>query len=124
MNKKMFNGILSATPEKRYNHFLNVASDTESVYMVDCGDDNLLSPEINNIIYYLAWSEKEFAEYYLSKMYPKMKCQIVTLEIHEFCDIIKNNQVMFMIFPTDKDTWIVSSDDLYENLAFELSRIE
>lgn len=124
MNNKMFNGILSATPEKRYDHFLNVVSDAETVYMVDCGEDTLLSPEINNIIYYLAWSEKEFAEYYLSKIYPHMKCQIVAIEVHEFCEMIKTNQAMFMIFPTDKDTWIVSSNELYENLEFELSRLE
>jgi len=124
MDQKMFNGILNATSEKRYNHFLNVASDSECVWMVDCGDDNLLSPEIDGVTHYLAWSEKEFAEYYISKLPPDLKCEIVSIEVHDFCDMLKNNKTMFMIFPTDKDAWMASSDELYENLMYELARIE
>ena len=124
MNKEMFNGILNTTSDKRYNHFLNVVSDLECVWMVDCGDDTLLSPEIDGIAYYLAWSEKEFANYYIGKMFPELECEIVSIDTHDFCDMLKANETMFMIFPTDKDAWIVTSDELYQNLEYELARIE
>lgn len=124
MNKKMFEGILNASPEKRYNHFLNIVPDEELVWMVDCGNDSLLSPEIDGIIYYLVWSEKQFVEYYIEKVYPYSKFEIVSIDVHDFCDMLRLNDVMFMIFPTDKDAWVVKSNELYENLTYELSRIE
>jgi hypothetical protein len=91
--------------------------------MADCGNDNLLSPEINGIPYYLAWPEKEFAEYYI-RLLPDLRCEIISIEIHDFCDMLKKNKITFMIFPTDKNGWIVSSDELYDNLVYELARIE
>lgn len=124
MNKEMFNGILNATSEKRYQHFLNVVSDSECVWMVDCGDDNLLSPDFDGVTHYLAWSEKEFAEYYINRLLPDLKCEIISIEVHNFCDMLKNNEAMFMILPTNKDAWVISSDELYQNLIYELARIE
>ena len=110
--------------KKRYNHFLNIVPDEELVWMVDCGNDSLLSPEIDGIIYYLVWSEKQFVEYYIEKVYPDSKFEIVSIDVHDFCDMLRLNDVMFMIFPTDKDAWVVKSNELYENLTYELSRIE
>lgn len=124
MNQKMFEGILHATSEKRYQYFLNTVSDTQMVWMADCGDNTLLSPEIDGTIYYLAWPDEEFAGYYVEKMFPDAKFQIVSIEVHDFCNMLQLNHVMFLIFPTDNDAWIVTSDELYENLSYELSRIE
>ena len=124
MRPDMFNGLLRATSEKRYRHFLSIVADSECVWMVDCGDDNLLSPEINGVAHFLAWSEREFAEYYLDKMLPDLECEIVSIEIRDFCEMLSNNRIMFMIFPTDENAWIVTSDDLYQNIAYELARIE
>jgi len=124
MRQEMFNGILNASSEKRYQHFLNETTASEYVWMVDCGNDTLLSPEVDGIVYYMAWSEKEFAEYYLKNMKPDLKCEIVSIEIHDFCHMLKTNKVMFMISATDKDAWVVSSEELCQNLEYELDRIE
>ena len=124
MTKEKFSGLLNAVSEKRYKHFLSITADSEYVWMVDCGNDNLLAFEMEGIIHYLAWSEKEFVEYYLNKLYPKLDCEIVSIEIHAFCEMLKSNKSMFMIFPTDRDTWIVSSDELSQNIEYELARIE
>ena len=124
MKPEMFNGLINATSEKRYRHFLNNAADSEIVWMVDCGNDNLLSPEIDGSAHFLAWSEKEFAEYYLKKVLPDLECEIVSIEVHTFCDMLEKNKIMFMIFPTEQDAWVVSSDELYQNIIYELARIE
>ena len=124
MRLEMFNGLLNATSEKRYKHFLSIASDSECVWMADCGNDNLLSPELGGIPHYCAWSEKEFAEYYINSMLPDLDCEIVSIEVHSFCEMLRNNNVMFMIFPTENNAWIVSSDELCQNLEYELARIE
>lgn len=124
MKQEMFNGILNAASEKRYKHFLSETADSEYVWMVDCRNDNLLTFEKDGIPHFLAWSEKEFAEYYINKFLLDLKCKVVSIEVHDFCDMLKNNKVMYMIFPTDKNAWIVSSEELYKNLEYELARIE
>jgi len=124
MKQEMFDGLLNASAQKRYDHFLSVASDQEAVWLVDCGEDNLLSPEIEGIPHLLVWSEKEFAEHYLESILYDVSHEIVAVEIHEFMELLLKNQISLMVFPTEKDAWVVKSGDLYENLLFELSRYE
>lgn len=124
MNFKMFQGILNASSEKRYNHFLTVAADSERVWMIDCGNDTLLSPEINGVVYFLVWAEEEFANYYLKNILNNDVYRSVEMEVHDFCLMLQNNDIKFLVFPNENDGWVVTSGELCQNLQYELARIE
>ena len=52
----------------------------------------------------------------------------VEMDIHEFCErceeMMNEENIRFMVFPTDKDAWIVSTEGLLNDLTEELERVE
>ena len=120
-NDMRFKGLWNTTAEKRYKHFITYTVDNEGVWLLT-SEDGYATIDIDGFIHLLAWPSKEFAIAYNEEDTP------VEIDIHEFCerceDMMNEENTRFMIFPTDKDAWIVSTQDLLNDLAEELDRVE
>ena len=120
-NDKRFEGIWNATAEKRYKHFVTYTVDYESVWLLS-DEDGYATIDVDGYIHLLVWPSKEFAVAYSEEDTP------VEMDIHEFIkrcnDMREDTNIRFMVFPTDKDAWIVSTEDLLNYLIEELGRVE
>ena len=120
-NDKRFKGLWNASAEKRYKHFVTHTVDFESVWLLS-NDDGYATIDVDGYIHLLVWPSKEFAEKYNKEDTP------VEMDIHEFCErcesMINEETIRFMVFPTDKDVWIISTEDLLNDLTEELELVE
>ena len=120
-NDKRFEGLWNATAEKRYNHFITYAVDYESAWLL-ANENGFATVDADGYIHLLVWPSKEFAEEYNKEDTP------VEMDIHEFCErceeMMNEENIRFMVFPTDKDAWIVSTEGLLNDLTEELERVE
>lgn len=120
-NEKRFEGLWNATPEKRYKHFITYTVDYESAWLLS-NEDGFTTIDVDGYIHLLVWPSKEFAVAYSEEDTP------VEMDIHEFCerceDMMNEENIRFMVFPTDKDAWIISTEDLLSDLTEELERVE
>ena len=119
--EKRFHGLLNASPEKRYRHFKNYVADRCSVWMLS-NEDGFLTIDLDGYVNLLVWPSKEFALAFDSEENP------IEIEIHDFCkrcaDIINQREIRFMVFPTVKDTYVVETQELLNDILYELSLIE
>lgn len=120
-NDKRFEGLWNATAEKRYNHFLTYTVDCESAWLL-ANEEGFATIDVDGYIHLLVWPSREFAEAYSKEDTP------VEMDIHEFCErceeMVNDENIRFMVFPTDKDAWIVSTEGLLNDLTEELGRVE
>ena len=120
-NNKHFEGLWNTTVEKRYKHFVTYTVDWESVWLLG-NDDGFATIDVDGYIHLLVWPAKEFAVAYSEEDTP------IEMDIHEFCerceDMIGEENIRFMVFPTDKDAWVISTKDLLNDLTEELERVE
>ena len=77
---------------------------------------------MDGYIHLLVWPTKEFAVAYSEEDIP------IEMDIHEFCERCENminaENIRFMVFPTDKDAWIISTENIRNDLMEELERVE
>ena len=120
-NDKRFEGLWNATAEKRYNHFITYAVDYESAWLL-ANENGFATIDVDGYIHLLVWPSKEFAEAYNKEDTP------VEMDMQEFCErceeMMNEENIRFMVFPTDKDAWIVSTEGLLNDLTEELERVE
>ena len=120
-DNKRFEGLWKATPEKRYKHFVTYAVDYESAWLLT-NKDGFATIDADGYIHLLVWPSKEFAVAYCEEDTP------IELNIHEFCErckeMMNEENIRFMVFPTDKDVWVVSTEELLKDLTEELERVE
>lgn len=118
-----FNGILNASAEKRYRSFLNTAADGEEVWMLS-GKDGYITMDIDGVIYLLVWPGKEYAVHFSGEDTP------ISIEVHDFVEQCEEllrepeQNIQFMVFPSQNDGYIVDSFTLMEDLLEELERLE
>ena len=120
-NDKRFEGLWNASAEKRYRHFITHTVDFESAWLIS-NEDGYATIDVDGYIHLLVWPSKEFAEKYSKEDTP------AEMDIHEFCQrcesMINEENIRFMVFPTDKDAWIISTEDLLNDLTEELELVE
>lgn len=118
---KRFKGIWTASAEKRYKHFKTYVADRGSVWML-ANDEGFVTIDLNSYINLLVWPSKEFAIAFDSKEKP------VEIEIHDFCnrcyELIDKDEIRFMVFPNDLDTYIVETRELLFDILNELKLVE
>ena len=121
MKDKRFEGLWKASAEKRYKHFISYTVDHESAWLLT-NEDGYATIDMDGDIYLLVWPSEEFAAAYCEEDTP------TEIEIHEFCErcegMLEEENIRFMVFPTEKDAWIVSTGDLLNDLTEELKRVE
>ena len=118
---KRFEGIWTSSPEKRYRHFVNHVADWGKVWMLS-SEDGFTALTVDGYIHLLVWPSEEFAKAFDRTDYP------VEIEVHEFCrrcnDIIEQENIRFMVFPTDKNSFVVETEELLNDILAELELIE
>ncbi len=116
-----FEGIWNATAKKRYKHFINYVADEGSVWLLS-NREGFTTIDIDGFIHLLVWPMKEFALAFDDTESP------VEVEIHDFCDrceeLLEQENVRFMVFPTNKDTFVVETSKLLDDIIEQLDLIE
>lgn len=120
LNPKAIEGLIKSSPEKRYRNFLNTVTDLEEVWLL-CSEEGYATYDMDGIIHVLIWPRKEFCECFRS-----IDEKVVSIEIHDFLKYCKeiDNNIHFMVFPTNNDTYIVTLDQLYVDIMEHLDEIE
>ena len=119
MNERYFRGILEASPEKRYKSFLNKVVDLEQVWI---GVPKGVCEDSKNADNYIVlWPLEEFSKE--NKL--SIAC-VEPMEIHDFLDAYQElgKTKQFMVFPTDRDAYMVTWERLYNDIVEHLEEIE
>lgn len=118
MNK--FDGILKASPEKRYKNFIATVADREEVWMLS-NDDGYASID-DDYINLFVFPEKEYAEVFCDGEIP------VSINIHDFCDrcseLDPKSKVRFMVSPNGTNAFVVDVEKMFNDITEALDRIE
>lgn len=118
---KRFEGLWSASAEKRYKHFKSYIADQESVWMLS-NDEGFSTITLDGYINLLVWPSREFAVAFDSEGIP------VEIEVHDFCQrcerILEQKNVRFMVFPNNSDTYVIETEELLNDILYELDLIE
>lgn len=120
MNEKQFLGMMNASPEKRYKSFLTAAADLEEVWLLS-SEDGYATADIEGNIHLMIWPHKEFAE-----AFQEENEEIISMEVHEFVEMCETSEedMRFMVFPTDKDCYIVDAEQLINDIRESLEEVE
>ena len=125
-NDPRFEGLWNATAEKRYKHFVTYVADYESVWLLS-NKDGVATIDVDEYIHLLVFPSIEFATAYTLVAHSENDTPM-EMDIHEFCehckDMINEKSTRFMVFPTDKDAWIISTEDLLTDLIENLEQVE
>lgn len=116
-----FERLWNESPKKRYKHFVRFVADQESVWMLS-NEDGFTTIDLDGYVNLLVWPSREFAVKYDSQDAP------VEIEVHDFCqrceDLLAQENVRFMVFPTDKNVYVVSTEELLSDILYELDLVE
>lgn len=120
MDIKKFLGLQNASPEKRYKSFINTVTDREEVWLL-LSEAGYVTFAADGIIYLFIWPEKEFCEILQTEGDIP-----IAIEIHDFLNKCKklDRSIKFMVFPTEKDTYVVSSEQLCADIEEHLEELE
>lgn len=113
-------GLMAASPEKRYKSFLNTVTDLEEVWFLS-GKAGYATIDIDGYVHVLIFPRREFCEILMSD-----DERPSSMEIHDFvesCQSLDEN-IRFMVFPTKENSYIVTSSRLCEDIAAYLEAIE
>lgn len=120
-HKKMVNGIINASAEKRFKNFISTVADNEEVWMLDGGEGYCTYDDDGNINI-IVYPTREFAEIFSEGAKPVM------MEVHEFCEKCKeffdSEKIGFVVFPNKINGVKISAYDLYYALGEELEKVE
>lgn len=118
MNK--IDGLLSASPEKRYKNFISTVVDHEEVWLLS-NEDGYATYDDENYTNLLVWAEKQFAEMFADRD------TAVSIEIHDFCELCKemhDDNIGFLVFYNGKDAYWVDANKILCDIQEELSLVE
>lgn len=120
LTEKAFNGLIKASPEKRYKNFLNTVADLEEVWLL-YSEDGYVTIDFDGFIHILLWPQKEFCECFMSENEKPL-----SIETHEFLEKCKDldSTIRFMVFPTDINSYVVTAKQLYSDITEHLEEIE
>ena len=121
MNSKQYEGLIKASPEKRYKSFLNTVADEGEIWFLASEEGNA-TIEIDGTIYLLVWPREEFCS---SMIYDEDE-KAVFMDIYEFleeCRHIDEN-IEFMVFSTEEDTYVVTRERLIIDILEHLEEVE
>ena len=120
MNEKQLQGMMSATPEKRYKSFLTTVADLEKVWLL-ASEDGYATFDADGYIHLLVWPRKEFAE-----LFKGNNEEVISIDVHEFveqCETVEEN-IRFMVFPTNDNSYVVDSEKIISDINLHLDEVE
>lgn len=120
MNQKGIDGLVKATPEKRYKSFLTTVADTAEVWLLT-SEKGQTTYDADGYIHILVWPCKEFAQ-----MLSGEGEEPTSMEIHEFIEQCEklDESIRFMVFPTKENAFVVTTETLISDLYYYLAEVE
>ena len=120
VNNKKKNGLQNAPAEKRYKSFLNTVADQETVWLLQA-ENGYATFDLDDTIHLLVWPSQEFCEFLMEDDEIP-----VAIEVHEFLELCKSltYSIKFMVFPTEKDSFVVTVDQLCFDIEEHLAEVE
>ena len=106
MNEKQLQGLMKASPEKRYKSFLTTVVDLEEVWLLS-SEEGYATFDADGFIHLLIWPRKEFAE-----LFKGNDEEVISMEIHEF------------VFPTNDNSYVVDAEKLMDDINACLEEVE
>ena len=119
-NQKAFLGLRNASPEKRYKSFLNTVVDREQVWLIN-SEKGFVTINNDGVVYVLIWPRAEYSDYIILEDEKPF-----SMEIHAFlkkCHNMEEN-AHFMVFPTERDAYVVTAGQLYSDIKEHLEEVE
>ena len=113
-------GLLSASPEKRYRNFIGTVVDREEVWLLS-SEDGYATYDDENYTNLLVWSEKQFAEMFADGD------NAIPIGIHDFCERCKemlDDNIGFLVFYNGKDAYWADANRILNDIQEELSLVE
>lgn len=113
-------GLLHAPPEKRYKSFLNTVADLQEIWLL-VTKEGYATLDSDGFINVLVWPREEICSIYKSDSE-----EAVSMEVHSFIEKCKDleDDIRFMVFPTDENTIIVTAQQLCKDIEDHLLEIE
>lgn len=120
LSEKAILGMMAAPAEKRYKSFLNMAADTQQVWMLESEEGSAIM-EAEGYLHLLVWPAIEFAD-----LVREANEEAVCMDVHDFLDQCRSlgEAYRFMVFPTNADAWIVTAQELCDDLQAALDEVE
>lgn len=120
INEKSFLGLRNASPEKRYKSFLNTVVDREQVWLIN-SKKGFVTINNDGVVFVPVWPRAEYSDYTIfedEKPFP--------MEIHAFLEKCYNMEesTRFMVFPTERDAYVVTPSQLYSDIKEHLEEVE
>lgn len=114
-------GIMNAAPEKRYKNFISSAADNEEVWVLDNGE-GYATLDQDGYISLIVYPSQEAASVFCEGD------EVVSIEVHDFVDNCEKNledpSFRFAVYPNGTDVFIVSTQQMLEDLLEELDLME
>lgn len=120
MNSKKYYGLRNAPAAKRYKSFLNSVVDQEEVWLLQA-EDGYATVDLDDTIYLMVWPAQEFCAFIQEEgEFP------VAIEIHDFLEKCRDvdQSIKIMVFPTEKDSYIVTANQLCIDIEEYLAEVE
>ena len=120
MNEKGIQGLLNASPDKRYKSFLTRTADSAEVWVIN-SPDGYATYDIDDEWCLMLWPTEEFC-----KLFVDENERAEAIEIHDFLDRCKTveENVRFLVFPNDRDGCIVTAEQLIYDMMEYLEQVE
>lgn len=110
-------GIINASAEKRYANFIHKAADYECAWLLDNGE-GYATIDQDGFVNLIVYPSEEAAAYFAQGDEP------FCMDIDEFlqnCEaMLEDETVRFAVFPTEQDMFIVSTQQMLDDLQEEL----
>ena len=120
LSEKAIQGLLNASPEKRYKSFLSTVTDLQEIWLL-LSKEGYATLDLDGVVHVLVWPRKE-----ICLLYRTGSEEAVSMEVHSFIERCKKleEDIRFMVFPTEKDTFIVTVQQMCEDLVNHLEELE
>lgn len=115
------NGVLNASPEKRYKNFISTVVDQEQVWVLS-SEAGYATWDEDDIIRLIVYPTLDAAKLFAGSDTP------AAIEVHDFLSrcktYMKNDHFGFMVYPNGSDAFIVSTEQMVDDLEATLALVE
>ena len=118
MNRGQAEWLLNCTPEKRYRSFLSSVADGNDIWYLFGREGGFMHFDDDGYINVPLWAYSEFSDYFKTLMGEECDALPHKVSVSEFftkCEAL-DEYIRFIVFPTAKNAYTVSSKQLCEDL--------
>ncbi len=100
-----FSSLIKSSKEVRYKYVIKRIVDTETIWLLSAGEDNILSITQNDDTFMPIWSSKEYGNDFCKNI--GETCNCIPISLYDFLDFLEENcyenNLKVGVFPTIND---------------------